>query len=477
MVENESLHASLVAYHQPTAGDPGQGSFETDDLVAAPAVNLQTVAEEREVVEPPAVFLNPVARQFDFLGPPNLTRATATDLAALAALTGDPSSWACVISRGETYNGAAAGELLEEIGMADREGRIHPATRSQRTSLTRSLPYPGRGSMPLSRSSKAVIEEMPDSVYLNDATIRVDSMNDSGILREELAAEANFLSKFDGKEVSDDAGKSSYSGIDFVVIHQLRPFAAAIEEDFEDVPAGLSQPGFAGLRVDLFKPFIAEGQNDCMPWMVEERPSSNLSSYGSGINRPHVSPLGRASPFLGGAVPLIPVPPRVRTTNGPEKTIYVENDRLESTYDASLILPEPVGVGSSFFSPFATAAMTHFDETPKVRFGPDVRETTRSGLGLQTAMSAAQSRVRAVSNQLLDIVASMTPNASAALRSTSVLVVPVMPASVFEHSIGSKPCFEASPPSPSNIAYMLVSVLLVLGLIGSSIAENYLTIQ
>ena len=60
-----------------------------------------------------------------------------------------------------------------------------------------------------------------------------------------------------------------------------------------------------------------------------------------------------------------------------------------------------------------------------------------------------------------------------ALRTGSVLVVPVIPASVFVHSIAAKPSFEGSHKSPKDYTYILVSLALLVGLIASAIAEKY----
>ena len=90
---------------------------------------------------------------------------------------------------------------------------------------------------------------------------------------------------------------------------------------------------------------------------------------------------------------------------------------------------------------------------------------------LETAPSAAQVRMHAAGQHILDIAATMSPAASAALRTGSVFVVPVVPASVFDHSIASKPCFEASPPAPRDFTYLIVSAILILGLIACSIVE------
>ncbi len=194
-----------------------------------------------------------------------------------------------------------------------------------------------------------------------------------------------------------------------------------------------------------------------------------------------------ASPFTQMDVP--PAAKPIRSHSLPHNGEYRDQSiRLESFQDSfyindSIILNEQTAMEAEFFSPFAAVAEESFDpeklssNTSRELGTPVQRQRSRPGGGhtaLVTAPSASEFRVRAASRQLLDIAATLSPMASAALRTQSVLVVPVMPSSIYDHSIASKPSFEASPPAPRDYTYLVVTLALILGLVGCAFGEKYL---
>ncbi len=217
-------------------------------------------------------------------------------------------------------------------------------------------------------------------------------------------------------------------------------------------------------------------------------PSSQLTSPGSNKK---VS-FEAASPFMQMNAP--PPDPPLRSHSIPssehgnyrDQSIRIENFEDSFYLTDSVIFNEQTALEEDFFSPFAAIAEDGFDpgklsSNASRELGTPVqkqRSTQQAGWQyghlLETAPSSASQRVLAARHQLLDIAATLTPMASAALRTQSVLVVPVMPASIFDHSIASKPSFEASPPAPRDYTYIIVTAVLILGLIGCSFAEKYL---
>jgi len=188
------------------------------------------------------------------------------------------------------------------------------------------------------------------------------------------------------------------------------------------------------------------------------------------------------------------VPPVDPKRSGPLSRTHSRNENyLENTiplgsfqdsfYLNESLTNEQAALEAEFFSSFAALAQNEFDNassgnshdlgTP-VQTHPSGRAVRPKNHSLETAPSASQVRVRAMSQQLLDLAATLTPIGSAALRTQSILVVPVLPASIFDHSIASKPSFEASPASPNDYTYLMVTGMLIVGLIGCSIAEKYL---
>ncbi|KAL4527944.1 hypothetical protein Ndes2526B_g07735 [Nannochloris sp. 'desiccata'] len=168
------------------------------------------------------------------------------------------------------------------------------------------------------------------------------------------------------------------------------------------------------------------------------------------------------------------------TTGYLEQSIRIDGAQESTFLTDSLILYEQAALEENFLSPFAAMAENAWG-APNAASGTSSElaspvQRRLSGvcsnrLVLESAPSAAQIRKRAASRQLLDIAATLSPGASAALRTGSVLVVPVMPASIFDHSIVAKPSFEASPPAPRDFTYLIVTMTLVLGLIACSLAE------
>ncbi|KAL4546936.1 hypothetical protein Ndes2526B_g07738 [Nannochloris sp. 'desiccata'] len=144
------------------------------------------------------------------------------------------------------------------------------------------------------------------------------------------------------------------------------------------------------------------------------------------------------------------------TTGYLEQSIRIDGAQESTFLTDSLILHEQAALEENFLSPFAAMAENAWGTL---------------NAASESAPSAAQIRKRAASRQLLDIAATLSPGSSAALRTGSVLVVPVMPASIFDHSIVAKPSFEASPPAPRDFTYLIVTMTLVLGLIACSLAE------
>ncbi len=176
------------------------------------------------------------------------------------------------------------------------------------------------------------------------------------------------------------------------------------------------------------------------------------------------------SPFMSGSMPVVPALTRPSPARFQQQNrLLNESIRLETALDEKHFqIEQPMNY--DFVSPFALAAAANIALQPSPF--DQVVASPRGG-SLRGASSAATARVRAVSLQLLDIAATLSADASAALRTGSVLVVPVIPASVFMHSIAAKPSFEGSQKSPRDFTYILVSVVLLLGLVAGSIAEYY----
>ncbi|KAL4522921.1 hypothetical protein Ndes2526B_g07741 [Nannochloris sp. 'desiccata'] len=178
------------------------------------------------------------------------------------------------------------------------------------------------------------------------------------------------------------------------------------------------------------------------------------------------------SPYFSGSIPVItaisrPSPVRLQQLN----RLLNQSIRLETALDEKHFqIEQPLDC--DFVSPFAIAAASAAANMALQPSPFDQIVVPREG-GLNMALSVAQERVRAVSLQLLDLASTLSADASAALRTGSVLVVPIIPASVFIHSIVAKPSFAGSHKSPRDFTYILVSVVLLVGLVAASIAEVY----
>jgi hypothetical protein len=177
-----------------------------------------------------------------------------------------------------------------------------------------------------------------------------------------------------------------------------------------------------------------------------------------------------------------------------EDFVDAEEPFQESVYlNDSLIMQEQAVLDVDLFSPFAAAAQTgqfsgsvgksgFYEMSGSFGHNKTANATAvqrrRSGvndtIGMERAHSAAQVRAHTATQKILDIAATLSAGASAALRTNSVYVLPVMPASVYDHSLASTPSFDASPKAPKDFTYLIVSVVLVLGLVACSIAEVYL---
>lgn len=208
---------------------------------------------------------------------------------------------------------------------------------------------------------------------------------------------------------------------------------------------------------------------------VGGRPRASLDAYTQ--RRVSMEQFNAVTPFMQGAMPMMPPITRFRKSGEQKEPERDETTiRLDSLVDGESLLgpDEAAAVQNALFSPFAAESQgweSLQDSKPFVR---DVTPGSFSpGHALETAPSAAQQRMRAVSHHLLDIAATLSLNASLALRSGSVMVVPVMPASVFEHCIASTPCFESSPPAPGSLTYVMISALILMGLVSSALVEHF----
>jgi hypothetical protein len=178
------------------------------------------------------------------------------------------------------------------------------------------------------------------------------------------------------------------------------------------------------------------------------------------------------SPFYSGSIPVVPASTRPSPARFQQQSrLLNQSIRLESALDEKQFQSEQP-LDYDFVSPFALAAAAA--SSIALQPSPFDQVVAPRGGSLKGARSAAQERARAVSLQLLDIAATLSADASAALRTGSVLVVPVVPASVFMHSIAAKPSFEGAQNSNRrDYTYILVTIVLLMGLVGGSIAEYY----
>lgn len=128
---------------------------------------------------------------------------------------------------------------------------------------------------------------------------------------------------------------------------------------------------------------------------------------------------------------------------------------------------------SDFFSPFATESLMPFSggDTPGGRATPQPAGSVDGELHEASAavVYGAHARVRQISRALMDIVGSLTPLGSEILRSASAVIVPVVPASIYVHTIGARPSFEGLQQPARNFNFILVSLGLLLGLVGLAI--------
>jgi hypothetical protein len=86
----------------------------------------------------------------------------------------------------------------------------------------------------------------------------------------------------------------------------------------------------------------------------------------------------------------------------------------------------------------------------------------------------AAARVREVSQQLVNIASSLSPdNASMLLQSGYSMLVPVLPTSVYEHTLVARPNFQLRKTPPSNWMFVLVNGALIAAMVAGSVIEIY----
>jgi hypothetical protein len=208
----------------------------------------------------------------------------------------------------------------------------------------------------------------------------------------------------------------------------------------------------------------------------EASPSQAASPRKPRVSFQAVSPFDYTAPPLSAPF-TAPTQLPADTNSYLDQSIRIEEEFADSMFlTDSLILKEQTVLEESLFSPFAAIAEEEWGpgkiSSNASRELPTPLQPRISGFnGAYRLETAASSRARAASRQLLDIAMTLSPAASAALRTGSVFVVPVMPASIYDHSIVSKPSFEASPKAPKDYTYLAVSLILLMGLIACSLAE------
>lgn len=257
------------------------------------------------------------------------------------------------------------------------------------------------------------------------------------------------MTRYESSEWADLATCAAFTG-DFDGWASLRKAAS-----------GLSGRQYSTVQININGTSNSSGHAD------EELSPRLTSKRGSSAPRGDV-----LSPYFSGSIPIITAP----STPSParflqQNRLLNQSIRLETALDEKHFQSEQP-LNYDVVSPFAIASASAAANMG-LKPSPFDQVFVPSGGGLNMAPSVAQKRVRAVSLKLLDIAATLSADASAALRTGSVLVVPIIPDSVFIHSIAAKPSFEGSQKSPRDYTYIIVSVVLLLGLVAASIAEIY----
>ena len=160
------------------------------------------------------------------------------------------------------------------------------------------------------------------------------------------------------------------------------------------------------------------------------------------------------------------------TFSAPMKSIYnpnySEHGGDESDALRSTVRLDTINAGDHMLAP---AESTHvFGAAQEEHLS--IFKSPFADIPATTAFPSALERRQRVGKRLLDITHTMSAPIKA--DSTSILVVPVVPASVFDHSIAARPCFDEAPPPPKNYTYMVISGGLIMLMVASAIAERYL---
>lgn len=149
---------------------------------------------------------------------------------------------------------------------------------------------------------------------------------------------------------------------------------------------------------------------------------------------------------------------------------------MESSMDMSAFVEQQE---ESFFSPFAGVADKPFhSSTSNGSLTPgkasSIEMDPRLPIKRAVSLSAAEARLENISHILIDVAESLTPaHSSKANRTTSMYIVPVIPASVFEHSIAATVSFDGCVAPSRSCTYIVVSALIYFGLVGLAIWDIY----
>ena len=320
--EDYSLKGSRIQSVRSSAVDAShEGSNQPSDLVVAAAAKLTTIQENYYNAlydsgpSTPGKCVAPEEDSDQTQDSPTLAHNAAGQLAVLAALTGDPTTWAQVHrSTGQTYNGADAPTLLEEIGaMEDYDSDLIGPSGPQRASLDQNhiptggrsqrasfdLPSPflvGQRPMPLvpASTSTGYTQIMRDnSVNGNSLVLDESLIIDDEMEAREMAYLQNRVMIPQATSAFMSSFKPSLNKATVVTVPYFRPFAAATQQDLDDLPIALAPSFETHLVIDaeFFKPFAAAAQDDCRSWMALDRSSTATSR--SSMHK--LSPTGRIS--------------------------------------------------------------------------------------------------------------------------------------------------------------------------------------
>lgn len=83
-------------------------------------------------------------------------------------------------------------------------------------------------------------------------------------------------------------------------------------------------------------------------------------------------------------------------------------------------------------------------------------------------------RVAAISQQLVQIASALSPaNASMLLDGGGSMVVPVLPQSIFEHTLVARPNFKLKQSPGTSYMFLIVNLSLLCALIAGSVLEYF----